>query len=282
MNELVVGLLSRPIARVTCASALAALPQAGRALRLVRPPAGDAFAAFVETLQSIDPHQHTQCAGWTVHELTAHLAAGSAELADLIELELAAESPRPTRPFDEREAPYRALPSARLRRAFFEESLRAAVAVERLLDAEESRRVCFTGVLIDVQSLVLHIESELVLHRWDLIGDDATSITALSDPRYAAHAATTVADMTPNVFPQRGGQQRTIVLRAAGGPDIAVTGGPTTTIRLAADGGAVPVVQCHPAARTLMLWGRWPGPVLPRPIGAPDAIAAVAEMLRPA
>src|ERR1700730_18476981 len=78
---------------------------------------------------STDPHGHTQCAGWTVHELTAHLAAGPAEMADLIELELAGESSRPTRPFDEREAPYRALPSARVRRAFVEESLRAAVGV---------------------------------------------------------------------------------------------------------------------------------------------------------
>jgi uncharacterized protein (TIGR03083 family) len=281
VNKLVAELLSGPIARIACASALASVPQAHRSLSLVRPPARDAFVAFVRALESTDPHGRTQCAGWTVHELTAHLAAGSAEFADLIELELAGASSRHTRAFDEREAPYRALSSARLRRAFFEESLRAAVAVERLLGAKGRRRVPFTGVLLDAQSLMLHIESELILHRWDLVGDDATSIAALSDPRYAVHAATTAADMTPNVFPQRGGQQRTIILRASGGPDVAVSGGRTTTIRLAADDSSCPVVQCHPAARTLMLWGRTPGNALPRPTGVPDTVTAVIEMLRP-
>src|SRR5262249_28337346 len=123
VNKLVAGMLSEPIARVACAAALASVPQAHRSLNIVRPPAGDAFAAFGKALGSMDPEGPTRCAGWTVHELTAHLAAGSAELADLIELELGSGS-RPTRDFDDREAPYRALAPARLRRAFFEESLR--------------------------------------------------------------------------------------------------------------------------------------------------------------
>jgi hypothetical protein len=67
-------------------------------------------------------------------------------------------------------------------------------------------------------------------------------------------------------------------------PSDNVTASPVLTTRVSFDGldRAVPVVQCHLAARTLTLWGRSSGPVLPRPIGAPDAIAAVAEMLRPA
>jgi hypothetical protein len=84
----------------------------------------------------------------------------------------------------------------------------------------------FTGVAVDAPTLILHIESELVLHRWDITGSDQVSIEALSDPRLAEHAVTTVAAMRPNVF----------------GPGAAVTN----------------VVDCHPADRTLLQWGRRP------------------------
>jgi hypothetical protein len=43
-----------------------------------------------------------------------------------------------------------------------------------------------------------------------------------------------------------------------------------------------PVVLCHPAARTLMLWGRTPGAALSSPVGEPSSVDTVAEMLRPA
>jgi uncharacterized protein (TIGR03083 family) len=282
VNKFIAGALSRRIARAASAAVLSSVPGAHRTIGFVRPPAGDAFGAFIDALAAVPPHAATKCEGWTVHELTAHLAAGSAEIADLVELELRGGPSRPTRAFDEREEPYRALPPGRLRRAFFEQSLRATVAIERLVNAGGGRRVAFTGVDLDAQTLVLHVESELVLHRWDLVGEDAVSIAALGNPRFAVHAATTVAAATPNVFPRRGGELGTVILRSVGGPDIAVTGGPTTTIGLAVDTDSGSVVTCHPAVRTLMLWGRTPGPALPAPTGAPDAVAAVVEMLRPA
>ncbi|NTY59064.1 maleylpyruvate isomerase family protein [Mycolicibacterium sphagni] len=211
----------------SCARALAELPGATRVLRFLKPPAERAFGAFTDTLLSVDPYAPTACAGWSVHDLTAHLAAGSAEIADLVELELAEGRTRPTRGFDEREAPYRALSPKKLRRSFFAEALRATVAVERLAAADDGqRRVMFTGVALDAPTLILHIESELVLHRWDIAGSDDVSIAALSDPRLAEHAVTTVAAMQPNVF---------------------------------ASGGLVTNVgDCHPAERTLLLWGRRP------------------------
>src|SRR5262249_51469074 len=156
---------------------------ARRLLRLAKPPGHEAFIAFVEAMHAALPGAPTSCAGWTVHELTAHIAAGSAEIADLIELELSGAPPRPTRDFDEREAPYRALPSKELRRRFFHESLRVTVALDRLYSAGKGRRVAFTGAQLDVPTLVLHIESELILHRWDIVGGDEISVRALS----AAH-----------------------------------------------------------------------------------------------
>lgn len=216
-----------------------------------------------------------------MHELTAHLAAGSAEIADLVELELAAAPSRATRDFEEREAPYRALGGDQLRRRFFEEALRATVAVERLVQAGD-RHVPFTGVPMDARALVMHIECELVMHRWDIAGSDDTSISALSDPGLALHAVTTVARMTPNVFPPRSGDGSTVALRSPGSADIAVSGVAPTAIGMAPADHSFPVVQCHPAVRTLLLWGRTPGPELPAPVGPPGAVEAVAGMLRPA
>jgi uncharacterized protein (TIGR03083 family) len=250
-------------------------------LRLVKPPAQEAFIGFVEVMQAVDPSTPTRCAGWTVHELTAHIAAGSAEIADLVELELAAAPSRPTRDFEEREAPYRALDPQELRRRFFEEALRATVAIERLSRAGTARRIAFTGSALDADTLSLHSESELVLHRWDIVGNDAVSVKALSDPRLAHHAVTTVAAMQPNVFPPRAGEHETIVLRAPGAVDIAVVGGSVTGVEPASHGHGHPVVECHPAVRTLLLWGRNPQPGLPEPAGDPMAIRAVTGMLRP-
>jgi hypothetical protein len=164
---------------------------------------------------------------------------------------------------------------------FFEEALRATIAVERLLRADKSRCVAFTGARLDAETLILHIESELVLHRWDVGGSDETSIRALGDVRIGVHAATTVSGMKPNVFPSRAGEHETIILRAPGAPDIAVTGGPTTAIELAPPDQLYPVVECHPAARTLLLWGRSPTPGMPDPSGDPEVVEAVTAMLLP-
>jgi uncharacterized protein (TIGR03083 family) len=282
VNSLLVNALRLRSTRATSARALASVPDAAQLLRYVDPPAQDAFIAFATTLGSTDFQAETRCEGWTVHELTAHIAAGSAEIADLIELELAAGSTRPTRDFDEREAPYRALSPKALYRAFFREALRATVAVERLSRSGAARGVTFTGTTLDADTLILHIESELVLHRWDIVGSDATSVKALSDPRLAVHAAKTVIAMQPNVFPPRSGERETIVLRTLGAPDIAVTGGGLTSIEVAPAQSADPVVHCEPAVRTLLLWGRTPEPeLLPSPVGEPDVVKALTTMLHP-
>jgi uncharacterized protein (TIGR03083 family) len=281
MNKLLTGALERQTVQAACAWALAELPGTIELLRLAHPPAQEAFVAFAQTLQSTDPHAPTRCAGWTVHELTAHLAAGSAEIADLIELELSGAPPRPTRDFEQREGPYRALAPNKLRRQFFRQALRATIAVQRLSQAGPNRRVAFTGALLDAPTLVLHSESELILHRWDITGNDDISISALSDPRFSAHAATTVAAMRTNVFPPRAGEHQTVILRSSNATDIAVTGGSVTTIEPAPPDATYALVECHPAARTLLLWGRCPQPGLPEPVGEPETVATVTAMLRP-
>ncbi len=281
MNKLLVDALARRPVQRGCARMLSELPQATRVLPLVKAPAKAAFAAVAESLRTADPYTPTRCAGWAVHELTAHLAAGSAEIAELVELELAGKPARPTRDFDERESPYRALAPKVLRRSFFREALRAVAAIERLSAAGAGARVAFTGCLLDAPTLVLHVESELVLHRWDIVGSDETSVRALSDPRIGWHAVTTVVGMRPNVFPPRRGDVGTVILRSPGNRDVAVTGGAVTTIGPASKSVEGPVVRCHPAVRTLLLWGRQPERDLPAPEGDTDAVDAVTAMLRP-
>ncbi|WAC94377.1 maleylpyruvate isomerase N-terminal domain-containing protein [Mycobacterium sp. Aquia_213] len=281
MNRFLTTALGWHPVQLGFARALAEFPGSPRLLRFARTPAQEAFIPFVEAMLAADPGAPTRCAGWTVHELTAHLAAGSAEIAELVELELAGAPPRPTRDFEERERPYRALHPKRLRSSFFEEALKATVAIERLRMHGRDRRVAFTGALLDARALTLHVESELILHRWDIVGSDETSIKALSDVRIGVHAATTVAAMKPNVFPPRGGEHESVILRSPGASDITVTGGPVTTIELASRDHSHPVVECHSAARTLLLWGRCPGPDLPNPIGNPEMVDAVITMLQP-
>ena len=113
----------------------------------------DEGEAFVATLLAASPSQLTACRGWTVHEVTAHLAAGSEEIADLIESHLAGAVPRPTRSFDEREASYRAMDDPTLRRHFFEQVERSKQARQRLArDADDT--VLFTGRAMTAAELV--------------------------------------------------------------------------------------------------------------------------------
>jgi uncharacterized protein (TIGR03083 family) len=72
----------------------------------------DAGRAILTTLRDLASEAPTACAGWTAHHIAAHLAAGSREIADLAEDRAAGRPPRPTRPFDERERPYRQMPYA--------------------------------------------------------------------------------------------------------------------------------------------------------------------------
>src|SRR5262245_39947330 len=102
----------------------------------------DEVGAFVTTLLSTPAHRLTNCAGWTVHELIAHLAAGAAEEADLIEEHLAGAPERATRGFDEREQPLRDAPDRDVRDRFAIEGARLTGAIARL----GNDVVLFTGM----------------------------------------------------------------------------------------------------------------------------------------
>src|SRR5438876_29766 len=90
--------------------------------------------AVAAALEQVAPSAPTACAGWTAHDIVAHFTAGSEETADLIEEKLAGEPPRPTRAFEEREPPFRALADDELRAAWKYQVRRKREALDALAE----------------------------------------------------------------------------------------------------------------------------------------------------
>ena len=153
-------------------------------------PASAELEAFLRVLGRTPPDAPTACEDWNAHELVAHLAAGSREMRRLVNrrLELGPGAAiGPTVPFEDRELPCRAMPDAALRRLFVREALALTDAMLRLRRAGREVRVTFTGWDMTVDDMIRHGRSELVLHRWDLVGSDRVSLRLLDDVELLAH-----------------------------------------------------------------------------------------------
>jgi uncharacterized protein (TIGR03083 family) len=222
--------------------------------------------AFLAALEEVAPSSPTASAGWTAHDIVAHLAAGSKEAADLIEEELGGQPPRPTRSFSEREPPFRALPDGELRAALVTQFRRKAEAVDALAELGEDATFGFTGTTMTAAQSSTHGRSETALHRWDMVGDDDVSTELLGRPELTCHAVAVLNAMpilaeSPGARVARaGGRPLRIVLRATSQPDIvlaAESAAPASFDILdhaAADGDAL--VVSDPAHRLLIIWGR--------------------------
>jgi len=140
---------------------------------------------FIASLSHLQASAPTWCSGWSVHEVAAHVAAAAEERADLIDDHLAGKPLRPTRSWEVREPPFRAMPDALLRERLVEHAVRFESKVASLNDGDT---VVYTGWGMTAERLRMHSHSEAVLHRWDLVGDDDIGIRLLSDPALADHA----------------------------------------------------------------------------------------------
>jgi uncharacterized protein (TIGR03083 family) len=222
----------------------------------------DEVGELILTLLSTPAHRLTACRGWTAHELVAHLAAGAAEEAGLIEAYLAGEQ-RPTRAHDERERPYRSLPDVELRDRLVEEAARLTLALDELSHRDDER-VIFTGRPMSVADFAMHSRSECALHRWDLVGRDDVGWAMLSQPALTKHAMSVLTSMS--TLPEAPAN------RAAAALDhteirAVIRSAPHDDVVLSVDGGAVgmstqpidetePDIELDAAARLLLLWGR--------------------------
>lgn len=160
--------------------------------------ANDRFFRFVVASLRTPSAAATACEGWTAHDVVAHVAAGSRELGDLIELALAGQT-RPTRDFESREAPYRAMSKLRLTVALIRHGARVTRLLIRL--SRSGRTIEFTGTTMNAAQVFRHAESELVVHRYDLVGLDRAGRRHMADPALITHAKKVVGSMTAGVLP---------------------------------------------------------------------------------
>jgi len=222
----------------------------------------DEATAFLTTLDATAPTAPTACAGWTAHELVAHLTAGAAEMADLTEAVTSGRAERATRDLPGREAPFVAMDDDELRARLVVESIRLGDAVDAL-GATPGQTVGFSGRRLRAAEVTMHGRSEAALHRWDLAGDDDVSEELLGQPELTVHAVGVL-----NTMLQGAAEAVTARTRAAAITELragfAAPG--QLDVVLVVDGAGArleleePRAGCcasaTPATRLLALWGR--------------------------
>ena len=221
--------------------------------------------ALLATLDEVASTAPTACAGWSAHNIAAHLAAGSKEIADLIEDKLAGRAERPTRGFSEREAPFIALADDELRHAMATQGQRKLAAVAALADSDDPA-FQFTGRSFTVAQLFTHSRSEAALHRWDVAGDDDLSDRLLTQAELTRHAVD-VLNSLPSLWEAPGWRAEhagvtdrlRIVLRSPDTADIVYERTPHgARFEIIDDGPASgdALVSTDAANRLLTIWGR--------------------------
>ncbi|MEU6284484.1 maleylpyruvate isomerase N-terminal domain-containing protein [Streptomyces sp. NPDC047028] len=216
---------------------------------------------FVRAVQGRRPDAGTWCEAWTVRDVLVHQTGNAEELARVLEAFIAG-APVETRGF-EREAPYRRMPDSELWAAFVSRCAHLVdVAAAAADDLPADTEVMWTGRSVTVPFFVEHMRQELVLHRWDLTGDDRTAVRSLDEPWMTEHSVMSVG--RPLLTKGRAGldlgagERVEGRLRTPGTDDVVVTADADgAAIRLAAPEGPA-TIESDAAVRLLLLWGRRP------------------------
>ena len=232
--------------------------------------------AFFEALDVTSPDSLSACTGWTAHDVTAHLAAAAVEVS--LNLEACGEGRPvpPTRGFEERETPYRAMGHKELRTQLPISIERAAVALDAVLNSQPEAVVPWTGREMVVATFITHMRSEFALHRWDLVGDDDVSTVLLAQPELTDHAVTVLGRALVTRGAASDSTNLFAAISAPGTQDVIalVDGDGARLIR--SEETSDSVVIGDPAARLLFLWGRRPGD--PRRLVAPHGHQLLARL----
>ncbi|MET9077244.1 maleylpyruvate isomerase N-terminal domain-containing protein [Streptomyces sp. NPDC004232] len=238
---------------------------------------------FVRAVQARRPDDGTWCEAWTVRDVLVHQTGNAEELARVLQAFLDG-TPVETRGFD-REDPHRRLSDADLWATFLNRCERltevtAAAAQELSPDTE----VRWTGRTVKAPFFAEHMREELILHRWDLTGDDPAAVRALDEPWMTEHSVTSVgrpllergrAGLAPGPEGRVEGR-----LRTPGMDDVVVSAdADSCSIRLAAPEGPA-TIESDAAARVLLLWGRRPAdPARWHSSAGPEALRKVRGLL---
>jgi hypothetical protein len=127
-----------------------------------------------------------------------------------------------------------------------------------------SETVAFTGRAMTAADFAMHTRSECAVHRWDLVGRDDVGWAMPSQPELGRHAVTVLSSMNSlreslvNRLDASALSAARLVIRSAPADELIVEirdGSLTAT--WAAPGTQPADVECDPAQRLLLLWGRY-------------------------
>ncbi len=214
---------------------------------------------FADAVQRRRPDAGTWCEAWTVRDLVIHQAGNAAELARVLGAHLAGE-PVATRAFEEREAPLRAMNDTDLWTALLQNMAMLNDVAEAADGVPADTDVAWTGRTMKVPWFAEHMREELVLHGWDITGDDAAAQARLAQPWMTTHSVLAVGKplLVKGVKQLRPGERVEARLRVPDHDDVALSAtADSTTIQLADPAGPA-TLETDAAARVLLLWGRRP------------------------
>lgn len=227
------------------------------------------------------PDAGTWCEAWTVRDIVVHQAGNAEELARVLGGHLAGE-PVATRGFEEREAPLRALNDADLWDALTERmaTLNDVAAAAEGVPADTD--VAWTGRTMKVPWFAEHMREELVLHSWDITGDEPAARARLAEPWMTTHSVLAVGRplLAKGAKQLEPGERIEARLRADGTDDVVVAADPDqVTIGFAEPDGPA-TLETDAAARVLLLWGRRPAdPSRIRSRVGPETLGRVRRLL---
>jgi uncharacterized protein (TIGR03083 family) len=225
---------------------------------------GDRFpewAAFAAAVQARRPDAGTWCEAWTVRDIVAHQAGNAEELARVLAGHLSGE-PVDTRGFEEREAPLRAMNDADLWTALTARMARLGEVAKAGDELPADTDVAWTGRTMKVPWFAEHMREEIVLHGWDITGDDAPARARLGERWMTEHSVEAVGEpllrrgCAALDFAADGPIEAR--LRVVGLDDVIVSAGPDRTDIALGPAEGEATMETDAAARVLLLWGRRP------------------------
>lgn len=239
------------------------------------------WTAFRDTAAHRHPDSATACAAWTTRDIVTHQAGNAVELGRVLAAYLDRRPIPETRTFEQREPPFRQMSDEDRIAALAHVIAELARILERGLDDPDAW-VRWTGRQMKVTWFGEHMRSELILHRWDLAGDDELATGQLAQPWMTTHAVEAVGQpLLRRGAAELPGTPFTARLRVFDRPDVILTGGADPNVSLGpAQDDTQPALTTDAAARVLLLWGRQPADMarIHSNVG-PDQLGAVRTLL---
>jgi hypothetical protein len=193
-----------------------------------------------------------------VRDIVAHQTGNAEELARVLGAHLEGE-PVETRGF-EREDPFRAMNDTDLSEALHDRMATLNEIAETADDVPADTDVAWTGRTMKVPWFAEHMREELVLHGWDITGDDVAARARLAQSWMTTHSVVAVGKplLVKGAKLLRPGERIEARLRVPDSDDVVISADTDrATIGLAAPDGPA-TLETDAAARVLLLWGRRP------------------------